>query len=374
MTLILTLLACRPEVVETPLEATLEVTASEVPVAYNDVLLVVVDARGPSAPPELTLTWEGPEGQALEPQAIPLEGWSLFTAADRHEGTSDVFAGRFHGQLPVPDGVTPGLWSLALEDSLAGELYRLDGLAVGDWGFVEDEDPAALLPLGQPLLARMDFSQPAGLGELLVDFTGVAPVLELASLEGDQLSWRLHLTNPDWGEDGGVTACRLLEGVATLAPDGRFEGYDAEVVNTMSGGEQFSLYDQRLSGAVNASGDLGALQLSGSVDMSLFQDWSEGQACDLLPGFGVDCVPCEADPEQLCLDAALALRGPAPFDALPAYEDMPWCSAAEEDIPSLDFDFDVDFDCSGCAAGGRGGLGWAGLGLLLAGLVRRREP
>lgn len=372
MFLILSLLACDPKADPDAhaLVGTLELSPVDEAVAWNQPMHVTVSARGPQeTAPALSLVWESGSGTQLAADvAVQMSPW---VAATDDTGLEALFEHSWSWGIELPAEISPGSWSLVLlnDDDEGAELDRVD-FEVGDWGFVE-EDPGALLPLAQPLLAPMSFADPRGFEAILAIAAEAQPVLELASLEGDQLTWRLMMYDPAWLEEGDVPACRMLEGSATLEADGRFTGLEPEVVNTMSGGEQFLLFDQRLQGSVNADGELGVVLVSGAVDMSLFDSWTEGETCALAQGFGITCDPCPGHPELSCLDATLQLQDLEPLEGLPAYEELPWCSAAADDIPSLDFDFDAN--CSGCAAGGRGGLGWMGLGLALVALRRRRR-
>lgn len=372
MFLILSLLACAekgPAVAE--LEATLTAEPDAEPLAWNDQVRVIIEATGPEDAPALSLAFEDPSGAQLPvEEAVDTSRWDL-VAITSDTGFMDSFGATVSFDIRLPEGITPGYWDLVLlgED---GELDRVESLEVAGWGYVE-EDPEPLLPLGEPMRGTLYFTQPEGVSSVLDSFIEADPVLELVTDEAGELGWRVMMWNADWLNEGDVAACRLLEGEASLDADGRFVGDEPEVLNTMDSGEQFYLYDQHIEGGVDADGQLGGVRLSGAVDMSLFNTWTEGEACALIAGFGIACTPCAADPSLECLDAAVAIRDLQPLNEPIVYEDLPWCSAASDDIPSLDFDIDLDFDCSGCASSGRGGVEWLVLGLALVALRRRRR-
>lgn len=346
------------------------------PLAFNH-LCPRFDVCAWSDPPGVALDvgWESEAGELVPWFSTNTSELPLVQGADEEEAQRDgtlIFE-----DLQVPEGLTPGAWGVRVYDArdehvLYGTPFELD---VGPWGYLEADQVDALLaqPI-PPATGRARFHAPA-VGPVVLEQIDVEPVFIVTAQDGRDLEWELVMWREAWADEGRPVGCRLTHGSAAVDDRGRFAGLEPALEATVSSGDHFYVFDQHVEGGLGPDGAVGGVRLDGQVDFTLFEQWSDDRICGLLAGFGDDCVPCDADPERLCLDVSFDLREPAAFDRHEVlgvdFAELPWCSTSDEQIP--DFDLGSGIECSGCAAGGGTSGGAAGLALLGLLFARRRR-
>ena len=173
------------------------------------------------------------------------------------------------------------------------------------WQFVTDDVGA---PIAADLTGTTWLIDPASLR--VVHPEGVGSVLESYLEAGILVQVLEHDDELDllvaFEEGGDQAACRTTERVTVSLEDDPFLSYGPETSTLWD----IEIKDLGLGGAVASDGSgLSGLRAEGVVDtrplVPLVDEGGEDDAmCELMAGFGVECVPCE-DGSELCIDAVI---------------------------------------------------------------------
>lgn len=199
---------------------------------------------------------------------------------------------------------------------------------------------------------------PVGVGAVLENYLEGIYVIEVLEQDGDTLKVRVAMG----GADGEQDICNPTVDVDVEFADDPWLHLPEQRLEV----GEFVLEEFEASGTFSADGDaIGGVRLSGIADTRSFvsligEDQEDDAVCNLMAGFGVECIACE-DGTQRCLRLVLedATAEAVTQDALVPIETCDESCSEEE--------------CAGCGcASGPTGFGLLGLVAML--FMRRRVP
>ena len=173
---------------------------------------------------------------------------------------------------------------------------------------------------GRPLTAsvegrvyRVDVSSgrvriPSGVGSVMEQYLDAETLIEVAGASGSQLELRAAPVDEDTTEQDMCAAVVDLPS-ADFSENPYFEVGPLDVQMDIAG-MTVEVIDQYTAGTFAPDGSsIGGLRMSGEIDTRSMSDLvgseDPGAICELVQGFGVDCIDCSSDGQPYCMQTEI---------------------------------------------------------------------